>query len=156
MANQDMINMARENVEAYNGNDWPRLKAVLAHDCVYDEVGSQRCVKGPDEMVQAYQAWKRAFPDGKGTVTNSFFDGNRVALEVTWEGTHQAPLIAPEGSIPALGRHMEVRAVQVATFEHDKIKEFRQYFDLGTILDQIRPASDRPIEDKVLAGAKPA
>ena len=49
MAEQDLIRLACENVEAYNVGNWQRLKAVLAPDVVYHEVGSQRRLQGADQ-----------------------------------------------------------------------------------------------------------
>ena len=140
MAEQDLIRLARENVEAYSAGDWQRLKAPLAPDVVYDEVGSQRRLRGADQMVQAYQGWKQAFPDGKGTIKNAFASGNQVTIEVTWEGTHSGPLMGPGGTIPPSGKSMLLPGAQVITFQGDKIKEVRQYFDLLTILQQIGAA----------------
>ena len=53
MIHQEMIRLACENVEAYNAGDWDRLKASLAPDVVYDEPGTQRQLKGADQMIAA-------------------------------------------------------------------------------------------------------
>jgi len=140
MAEQDLIRLARENVEAFNTGDWHRLKAPLAPDVVYDEVGSQRRVQGADQLVQAYQGWKQALPDGKGKIKNAFASGNQVTIEVTWEGTHNGPLVGPGGTIRPSGKSISVPGAQVITFQGDKIKELRQYFDLLTLLQQIGAA----------------
>ena len=140
MAEQDVIRLARENVEAYNVGDWQRLKAPLAPDVVYHEVGSQRRLQGADQLVQAYQGWKRAAPDGRGTITNAFASGNLVLIEVTWTGTHTGLLVGPGGPIPPSGKAWNILGAQVVTIEGGKIKELRQYFDLLTILQQIGAA----------------
>ncbi len=140
MTEQDLIKLARENVEAYNTGDWQRLKAPLASDVVYDEVGSQRRMQGADQLVEAYQGWKRALPDGKGTIRSAFASGNSVAIEVTWTGTQSGPLEGPGGTIPASGKSMSLPGAQLITFEGDKVKELHQYFDLMTLLQQIGAA----------------
>jgi steroid delta-isomerase-like uncharacterized protein len=140
MAEQDLIRLARENVEAYNGGDWQRLKTALAPDVVYDEVGSQRRLKGADQMVQAYQGWKQAAPDGKGTITNAFGSGNLVLLEVTWTGTQTGPVVGPSGTIPPSGKAWNIMGAQVITIEGGQIRALRQYFDLLTMLQQIGAA----------------
>ena len=136
MTDQDLIRLASENVEAYNVGDWQRLKAPLAPDVVYHEVGSRR-LQGADQLVQAYQGWKQAAPDGRGTITNAFAGGNSVALEVTWTGTHTGPLVGPGGTIPPSGKSWSVLGAQLITFQGDKIKGLRQYFNLLTLLQQI-------------------
>jgi steroid delta-isomerase-like uncharacterized protein len=137
MTEQDLIKLARENVEAYNVGDWQRLQAALAPDVVYHEVGSQQRLQEADQLVQAYQGWKQAAPDGKGTITNAFASGNSVVLEVNWTGTQTGPLVGPGGTIPSSGKPWSIMAAQVITLQDDKIKELHQYFDLLTLLQQI-------------------
>jgi steroid delta-isomerase-like uncharacterized protein len=137
MSPQDLINLARENVEAFNAGDWQRLKAAITPDVVYDEVGSQRRLQGADQFVEAYQGWKQAAPDCKGTISNALASGSTVAIEVHWTGTQTGPL----GAIPPSGKSWSVRGAQVIAIDKDKIKELRQYFDMTTILQQIGAVS---------------
>ena len=132
-----MISLARQNIEAFNAADWQRAKATLAPDAVYDEVGTQQRIEGADRVVEAFQAWKRAMPDAKGTITKAVSGDSTVTLEITWNGTHTGPLQGPTGTIPASGKRQETRAAMVFTFEGDRIKESHQYFDLMTLLRQI-------------------
>ena len=140
MAEQDPIRVARENIEAFNAGDWQRVKATLAPDSVYDEVGTQRRLQGADEIVQALQGWKQAMPDAKGTITNAIASGNTVTLEITWEGTQTGPLMGPGGSLPASGKRQVTRAAWIATIQGDKIKESHHYFDMMSLLQQIGAA----------------
>ena len=140
MAEQDLIRVARENIEAFNAGDWQRVKATLAPDSVYDEVGTQRRLQGADEIIQAFQGWKQAMPDAKGTITNAIASGNTVTQEITWEGTQTGPLMGPGGSLPASGKRQVTRAAQIATIQGDKIKETHHYFDMMSLLQQIGAA----------------
>ncbi len=140
MAEQDAIRVARENIEAFNAGDWQRLKATLAPDSVYDEVGTQRRIQGADEVVQALQGWKQAMPDAKGTVANAVASGNTATLEITWEGTQTGPLVGPGGTIPASGKRQVTRAAWIGTIQGDKIKETHHYFDMMSLLQQLGAA----------------
>ncbi len=137
MAGQDLIKIAREVVDAFNTSDWERTKALMTPDYLYNEVGTRRRIQGPEEVVAALQGWKQAMPDATGTVTNAFASENRVALEITWEGTHTGPLEGPTGTIPASGKRQVTPAAWILTFEGGKIKESHHYFDMVTLLDQI-------------------
>lgn len=137
MAGQDLIKIAREVVDAFNTSDWERTKALMTPDYLYNEVGTRRRIQGPEEVVAALQGWKQAMPDATGTVTNAFASENRVALEITWEGTHTGPLEGPTGTIPASGKRQVTPAAWILTFEGDKIKESHHYFDMVTLLQQI-------------------
>jgi steroid delta-isomerase-like uncharacterized protein len=132
-----MVKFAREQVDAFSHGDWELLRGTLASDSSYDELGTQRKIEGPEKIVELFKAWKAAFPDGAGTVTSVVSSANTVALEVTWKGTHTGPLTTAEGTIPASGKRQETPAGIFFTFEGDKIKESRHYFDSLTLLTQI-------------------
>ena len=105
-----MITIAREQVDAFNNGDWERLRAGLASDSRYDELGTQRKIDGPEKIVELFKGWKQAFPDAVGTVTSAVASGDTAALEVTWKGTHTGPLATAEGTIPASGKRQETPA----------------------------------------------
>ena len=104
MAEQDIMRIARDIVDAINQSDWERLKAPLTPNSVYNELGTQRSLKGPNEITEAFQGWKLAMPDVKGTVTNCIASGNTVTMEVSWTGTHTGPFVGAAGTIPASGK----------------------------------------------------
>ena len=137
MGEQDVIRLARDAVDAFNESDWDRSRAQLTANTVYNELGTQRSLKGSDEIIKALQGWKQAMPDVKGTVTNSVASGNTVTLEVTWRGTHTGPLESPAGTIPASGKSQTTRAAWILDYDGDKVKESRHYFDMVTFLTQI-------------------
>jgi steroid delta-isomerase-like uncharacterized protein len=136
-----IVNLARKQVDAFNTGDWEEMRAMLASDSRYDELGTQRKLEGPEKIVELFKGWKTAFPDAVGTVTSAIASGNNAALEVTWKGTHTGPLVTPEGTIPASGKRQETPAALFLTFEGDKIKESRHYFDSMTLLKQIGPTA---------------
>jgi steroid delta-isomerase-like uncharacterized protein len=117
------------------------VRAGLAADSVYDELGTQRKIEGPEMIVELFKAWKTAYPDAVGTVTSAVASANQAALEVTWKGTHTGPLESAEGTIPASGKRQETPAAFFFTFEGDKVKESRHYFDSLTLLKQIGAAA---------------
>jgi steroid delta-isomerase-like uncharacterized protein len=133
----EMVKIAREQVDAFNSGDWELLRGTLAYDARYDELGTQRKIEGPEKIVELFKGWKQAFPDAAGTVTSAFASGDKAALEVTWKGTHTGPLESAEGTIPASGKRQETPAAIFFTFEGNKIKRSRHYFDSLTLLKQI-------------------
>jgi steroid delta-isomerase-like uncharacterized protein len=133
----EMVKLAREQIEAFNKSDWELLRGALASDARYEEFGTERKVEGPEKIVELFQGWKTAFPDVVGTVTSSVASGNKAALEVTWRGTHTGPLTTAEGTIAASGKLQETPGAVFYTFEESKIKSSRQYFDSLTLMKQI-------------------
>jgi len=134
---EEMITIAREQVDSFNNGDWNRLESRLTADSRYDELGTQRKVESPEQIVELFKGWKTAFPDAAGTVTSAVGSGNTAALEVTWMGTHTGPFATAEGTIPASGKRQETPAAFVFVFEGGRIKESRHYFDSMTLLKQI-------------------
>jgi steroid delta-isomerase-like uncharacterized protein len=141
LTTDEIVKLARKQIDAFNAGDWEQLRATLASDARYDELGTQRQIEGPEKIVELFKGWKTAFPDAAGTVTSAVASGNKAALEVTWKGTHTGPLESAEGTIPASGKRQETPAACFFTFEGDKIKESRQYFDSLTLLKQIGAAA---------------
>jgi steroid delta-isomerase-like uncharacterized protein len=133
----ELVKIARKQIDAFNNGDWEQLQALLASDSRYDELGTERKIEGPEKIVELFKGWKMAFPDAIGTVTSAVASGNKAALEVTWTGTHTGPLGTAEGTIPASGKRQETPAAIFFAFEGEKVKASRHYFDSMTLLKQI-------------------
>lgn len=137
MPQKSVIDLAKEQVIAYNEKDWDRVRAALAPGVVYDELATQRKANGVDEVVSTWKGWATAIPDSRATFRSALESGNTAVLELTWNGTHNGPLQTPSGEIPATGKKIEIRACQVVEVGDNNVKSIRQYFDMGTLLDQI-------------------
>ena len=137
MSEQSQIDAMKVMIEAFNDNNWQGVRAPLAANSVYNEVGTQRVIEGADGVVQAWQGWKQAFPDVKGRVNSAIASGNVVALEVTWEGTHTGPMMTPNGEIPPTGKRQTTNAAWIVSFDGDKVRESHMYFDMMTMMQQL-------------------
>lgn len=131
------MKLVRDHLEAFNTRDWDRYVKSLVSNAVYEERATNRRTTGPNEIVSTLKTWTQAFPDLRGTVKNLLTQDDMVMAEIRWEGTHDGMLKGPFGEIPASGKTSSVDAVQVYHFEGDRIREFRHYFDLMTVLNQI-------------------
>jgi steroid delta-isomerase-like uncharacterized protein len=134
---QTSMQAARGFIEAYNEADWNRLEAWLTPDCFYDEFGTGRRARGPQEIADLFKGWKRAMPDSEGTVTSAVDGGDAAVLEVTWTGTFTGPWGTPQGEVEPSGKHQTTRACVVLTFEGDTIKESHHYFDSMSLMQQL-------------------
>jgi len=77
MATQDLTQIAREIVTTYSSGDWTAFKNLMTPDAVYDEIGTQRKIQGPDAIASALQGWKKAMTDSGGTVNKAFASRSR-------------------------------------------------------------------------------
>lgn len=141
MAQQSLIAVAKAPIIAYNKKNWEAVQAAVTPGFVYDEVGSQRKVQGINEVLKVWQGWTKAIPDSKATFHNAHVSGNTVVLEVTWRGTHTGPMQTPTGEIAPTGKKIEIRACQVLTVAHNKVRAMRHYFDMATLMQQLDVAS---------------
>jgi steroid delta-isomerase-like uncharacterized protein len=137
MPEKSVAELAKEQVIAYNEKDWDRARAALAPEVIYEEFGTQRKLKGVDDVLTAWKGWATAIPDSRATFQSELVSGNTAVLEITWSGTHSGPLNTGEREIPATGKKIELRAIQVVDIANDRVKSVRHYYDIGTLLQQI-------------------
>ena len=131
----DSARTAIEAVEAWNADERERHRSYFADDAVLMEHATGREVHGGDAIGDVHWAWRQSFPDGYGTIGTVVESGDTVAFEVVWTGTHQGPLMTPDGgSIPPTGRSFSVPATMVATVRDGRVVRLAHYFDLMTLL----------------------
>ncbi len=137
MTDQALVDAAKASIIAYGEKDWDGVRQVVTPGLVYDEVSTNRKVRGIDDVLTIWKGWAAAFPDSKATFGEAHVSGNTVILELTWRGTHTGPLRTASGEIPATGKPMEIRACQIIEVADGKTKQVRQYFDLATLMTQL-------------------
>jgi len=137
LTTDELVKTARKQIDAFNNSDWEQLRGLLVSDVRYHELGTEREVEGPEQIIELFKGWRTAFPDAVGTVTSAVASSHMAALEVTWKGTHTGPLTTAAGTIPASGKRQETPSALFYAFEGAKIKTCRHYFDAMTLLKQI-------------------
>jgi predicted ester cyclase len=70
-------------------------------------------------------------------VTNELADGDWVAQEFTFEGTHEDTLSSPSGDIPATHKRLDGRGVQIFKVEGEVVTATRLYFDQVDVMTQL-------------------
>ena len=140
LSQQQLIDIAKAPMLAYNEKNWNGVRANLTPDFVYDEVATNRKAEGADQVISLWQGWATAFPDSRATFQRELTSGNTVVFEVSWRGTHQGTLQTPNGPIAPTGKRIDIRACMVSDVAEDKVKLARHYFDMATLLQQIGAA----------------
>ncbi len=137
MSDQALVDAAKASIIAYGAKDWDAVRRVVTPGIVYDEVSTNRNVRGIDDVLAIWQGWAAALPDSKASFESVHVSGNTVILELTWRGTHTGPLRTAAGEIPATGRPIELRACQIVDVVDGKTHRVRQYFDMATLMVQL-------------------
>ena len=137
MESRDLASLARAQVESFNANDWDGVRASMLTDVVYDERATGRVMQGSDAIIEAMKGWKTFNSDVTGTISNIHVSGDTAVVEVTWEGTMDGPLETPGGTVPPTGKGHATHGAWVMTFEGDKLRESRNYFDMLQLLQPV-------------------
>jgi len=137
MVGPNQIRIMWELLEALNSNNWKKFSQHMAPDTVYNEVGTQRRIKGIGHIIAALHSWNKAMPDARGSMGNIIAGHNFVTVEVIWKVTHTGTVITATGMIPAPGKSHTTPSGRILRFEDNKVKESRHYFDMIIFLTQI-------------------
>jgi len=143
---QDAMTLATAMIEPFNRRDYDAMLELAGGSVDYTDVALGQHITEPDDFRAAMQAWASAFSDLRGTVTSAARDGDLLAYEVRFDGTHDGPLQTPMGAIPASGRNVSTRTAFFVHLDGGRVAEVRDYGDTLTLLGQIGaiPAQAEP------------
>jgi steroid delta-isomerase-like uncharacterized protein len=132
----DARQLGAKFVDAFNAHDEARIRELNGENVVFEAPGEIR-LEGRDAATEYAMAWLRAFPDARLTVTNELADGDWVAQEFTFEGTHEDTLSSPSGDIPATHKRLDGRGVQIFKVDGEVVTDTRLYFDQVDVMTQL-------------------
>jgi hypothetical protein len=99
----------------------------------------------------------KGFADVRKTVHRKVVNGPWVIQEFTFEGTHTAPFESPVGIIPATGKSVVVKCVQIGRYENGRATEVKLYYDQFELLSQLGVMREgRGAQDLRAAVTRPA
>jgi len=128
--------IAARSLEAFNAHDGDAVQALNAPDIRFEAPGGVR-LQGRDAVAGYDKAWFNGFPDAKMTVQNELVSGPWVVQECTFEGTHTGSFDGPGGTIPATGRRLVGKCVQIGRYENGQAIDVRLYYDQMEMLTQL-------------------
>ncbi len=118
--------------EAINSGKLEAMVNLVAPGSVdHDPAPGQ--VPGPQGYIAFFTEFRSAFPDLAVAVEHITADDNSVAMAYTVTGTHGGTFLG----IPATGRKISARGVQIARFEGGKMVERWGSSDQLGILQQL-------------------
>lgn len=132
MSQQDNIAATQRLGEAVNSGNLEILREVFAPTAIDRDPASDQS-PGAEGFIQFFTGFRAAFPDLNVSVEQLVADENNVAIAYTITGTHQGDFLG----IPATGRQIKARGMQIARFENGQIVERWGSSDQLGILQQI-------------------
>lgn len=135
------VEIVQDTMDAFNDRDFQRAVKWVSDDLEFTEVANGRIFRGPEGILEEYENWARAFPDGRTEVRNIQACGDWVVVEHTVKGTNTGPMPGPDGTeIPPSNRYVEVPSCDVIQLQDGKVIGGRTYFDLDTVKRQLGQA----------------
>jgi steroid delta-isomerase-like uncharacterized protein len=136
--------LVREYVAAWNSHDADRLTCLFAEDARYGEFGLGRIMLGQEEIRRYLIATFAALPDLAITPTvEPLSSGERIFWKWLMTATHQGEF----AGVPATGRRFELRGASTLLTRREKIVRSSDCFDLRSLVRQVAPGRDRPLDD---------
>ena len=89
--------------------------------------------RGHEGFIEYVEFIQAAFPDFHNTVEEIIAEGDRVAVRLTYRGTHQGEIFG----VPPTNRRIEYAGVALFTFEQKKISEVWVLGDMLAVMRQI-------------------
>ncbi len=132
MSQQDNIAATERLGAAVNSGNLNELNTVFAPNVVDRDPASDQ-EPGPEGFIHFFTGFRAAFPDLNISVEQLVADEDNVAIAYTVTGTHQDDFLG----IPATGRQIKARGLQIARFENGQIVERWGSSDQLGILQQI-------------------
>ncbi|MFP5253554.1 MAG: ester cyclase [Actinomycetes bacterium] len=123
--------------DAIFGNDLDAFRACYAPDVVFTapDIGTGH---GVENLVTWMAEFQAAIPDMTYEKTRELESGNCAVDEGYVLGTNTGPIAMPDGStLPATGRTVRLRSIDVATVENGLISKHDFYFDQLEFLTQL-------------------
>ena len=126
--------LAQKVLAVFNSRDLAGLDELYAPDYVHHDPSLPPDVqRGLSNYKQGVAMFYSAFPDLTGTIEDIIAEGDRVAMRLTWRGTHRGPLMG----IPASGKSAEFSMMQIVRLADNRVVEGWVNFDALGMMTQI-------------------
>jgi len=92
----------------------------------------------PEGVRGFLDGYKKSFPDSGFEITRIVEQGDQIAVEGFWVGTHTGPMQMPDGTtVPPTNRKVRAPFATFLTIVEGKIKSHRGYWDLAGFMMQL-------------------
>ena len=122
-----------ESIEALNAGDTERLLAVVAPDIVIHYAEMPEPLHGRETWQQGFELMRRAFPDLDAHVDDLVAARDKVAIRVSFRGTHQGEF----QGIPATGRKIHYVSHEFYRVENGLFAEEWICSDMASLFHQL-------------------
>jgi len=128
--------LAEQGTQLYNAGDVEGLVNLYTEDATL--VNPFGTFEGRAAIHEAWSREKAAFPDRTATLDVIVEQGDMLADEWTFAGTHTGPLVMPDGTeLPPTGKRVELRGMELVQVRDGKVAVHHQYWDSMAVAGQL-------------------
>jgi steroid delta-isomerase-like uncharacterized protein len=126
------VALVRGTLDAFNEGDLDTCVALMGPDFVMNLAGLPP-MRGPDVWRQGADVIRTGFPDLHARIDDLVAEGDRVAVRLTFRGTHQGEFLG----VPATGRTVEYVSHEFYRFADGLVAEEWICSDLASLPGQL-------------------
>lgn len=127
------VELLRRSFDTLNTGDVDACAELLAPDFIANIPGLPEPQLGRDAWKDNFRMFTGAFPDLVADIEDIFGEGDRVAVRLTFRGTHTAPFLG----IETTGRKVSFSSVELYRVSGDQIAEEWVSPDISSLMAQI-------------------
>jgi len=143
---QDNAAIIRSHVDYFNSRDTEKGLALVTPDVKWTNIPFNRDFTGHAGFREFHNNWVTAMSDIKIEIVNQAGDDKWTFVEMVARGTHNGPLIGPQGTIPASQKKLDLKVCEVFRLQDGLIAESHVYFDSATMMRQLGVLPSSPTQ----------
>ena len=125
-------------LENFNKKDLHGLIGLYAEESINAQPYLPEPLKGKKAIEEDFGGFLNAFPDGRMEAIRTVAQGDTMAMEWSFTGTHTGPLAGPAGTIQPTGKRVTLKGAEFTRHNSQGlIVEERGYFDLVSFMSQL-------------------
>jgi len=125
--------------ELCNRRNYEIAEDLLAENVRFFGAGVLEPVRGREGFLDFLRTLYEAFPDGTFSLDDDIVEGDRAAASFTFRATHRGDYLG----IPATGKRVTMKGVDLFRISAGRIEEIRVYSDTASLMIQLGVV-DRP------------
>ena len=143
---QDNATLVRAHYDVFNRRDLDKAVAMVSDTVKWTNIPFDMTFDGRDGYRQFLENWTNALPDAKIEIVNLIVGEEWIAAECIGRGTHNGPLVGPNGTIDPTHKKLEMKFCELHRVVDGQITEGRTYFDGTSMMRQlgVLPAIQSP------------
>ena len=131
------VELVRRSFEVFNRGDIDACVELLTPEFVANIAGAPAPSVGRDPWKQNALMFREAFPDLRAEIEDIFGAGDRVAVRLTFRGTHRGAFFG----MPATGREVVFSSVEIYRVAGDQLAEEWVSPDVTSLMGQLGASS---------------